>query len=315
MDENRLIHELTQGLQMAQQLKVNLHSHEAREVLIQKILSSYENALLVLRSGDSAGKALPACSLRPESSISIGSLGSEEFEFEQPVSGQQGQNIISKRRKNSPTIWEKQVRISSPNGLEDNTDDGYNWRKYGQKDILGAKFPRSYYKCSYRKVQKCLATKQVQRTNDDPTVFEIAYKGKHTCNQGDQLASPPPPSPSSPEKHEMTPTHHRQQLSPPSPTEMLPTLKQNLSVNTSDMGGDNVPSSFSSPSTSFGLIEDHHQLHFPNYNDDEELLQVYSPPFISPSESNSFMEQGAGSSSLDFLADVDPDFEFKNFFL
>lgn len=26
--------------------------------------------------------------------------------------------------------------------IEGTPDDGYSWRKYGQKDILGAKFPR-----------------------------------------------------------------------------------------------------------------------------------------------------------------------------
>lgn len=159
-----------------------------------------------------------------------------------------------------------------------------------------------------------MATKQVQRTDDDPTVFEIGYKGKHTCIHGARVASPSPPP--SPKKHETTPTHHHQQLSPLNPNEMLLNLKENLSVNTSDLGGGIVPSSFSSPSTSFGVMEDYHQPYFPNYNDDG-FLQVYSPPFISPSESSSFVEWG-GSSSLDFLADpadVDPDFEFKNFFL
>lgn len=38
--------------------------------------------------------------------------------------------------------WKNQIRISTDNGLEGNSDDGYSWRKYGQKDILGAKFPR-----------------------------------------------------------------------------------------------------------------------------------------------------------------------------
>lgn len=34
------------------------------------------------------------------------------------------------------------MRINSENGLEGPHDDGYSWRKYGQKDILGAKYPR-----------------------------------------------------------------------------------------------------------------------------------------------------------------------------
>lgn len=37
-----------------------------------------------------------------------------------------------------------QVRlIPGVGGVEGPVDDGYSWRKYGQKDILGAKHPRS----------------------------------------------------------------------------------------------------------------------------------------------------------------------------
>jgi hypothetical protein len=38
--------------------------------------------------------------------------------------------------------WTEQVRVSPGVGLEGPLDDGYSWRKYGQKDILGAKYPR-----------------------------------------------------------------------------------------------------------------------------------------------------------------------------
>ncbi|KAL4592762.1 hypothetical protein LXL04_005766 [Taraxacum kok-saghyz] len=47
---------------------------------------------------------------------------------------------------------------------------------------MGTRFPRSYYKCSYNKVEKCMATKQVKRRDENPRVFEITYKGIHTCN-------------------------------------------------------------------------------------------------------------------------------------
>ncbi|KAI3822120.1 hypothetical protein L1987_09701 [Smallanthus sonchifolius] len=297
-EEKTLIHELTQGLQLAESLRVNLHSPETREFLIQKILSIYDNALLVLQSGVYAGQPR-----EPESSVSFRSPGSEEFEFDRPFSGQQGQNVTSKKRKGSMTL-EDHVIICSGNRLEDNIDDGYNWRKYGQKDILGAKFPRSYYKCSYCNSQKCFAKKQVQRKDEDSTVFDIAYKGKHTCILGVQSASPPL-SPS-PQNHEITPTFH--QLSPPNPGEMLSNLRANLRVNTSDLGGytDTVPSSFSFPSTSSGLMEDHHQFHFPNHCDDE-LWQVYSQAVISPAtpESNFFTEWGSPP-SLDFPANLEP---------
>lgn len=37
--------------------------------------------------------------------------------------------------------WINQTSISV-NGLEGPCEDGFSWRKYGQKDILGASHPR-----------------------------------------------------------------------------------------------------------------------------------------------------------------------------
>ncbi|TYH96977.1 hypothetical protein ES332_A12G212300v1 [Gossypium tomentosum] len=73
-------------------------------------------------------------------------------------------------------------------------DDGFCWRKYGQKDILEAKYPRSFFRCTYRHIQGCLATKIVQRLDDDPTVFEITYCRKHTCNLASNVMPPTAPS-------------------------------------------------------------------------------------------------------------------------
>nr|XP_043613010.1 uncharacterized protein LOC122584981 [Erigeron canadensis] len=108
-EQKTVVHELTQGIEMAKKLRVNLNSAEAREFLIQKILSSYENALSVLKSRDSTGQPLvssqPANSL-PESTNSIGSSWSREFEFDyfdQSFFDQQSQNAVSKKRK-SPLL-------------------------------------------------------------------------------------------------------------------------------------------------------------------------------------------------------------------
>lgn len=38
--------------------------------------------------------------------------------------------------------WTEQVKVGTDKGLEGPPEDGYSWRKYGQKDILGAKYPR-----------------------------------------------------------------------------------------------------------------------------------------------------------------------------
>lgn len=55
------------------------------------------------------------------------------------------------------------------------SDDGYNWRKYGQKQVKGSENPRSYYKCTY---PNCPTKKKVERSIDGQ-ITEIVYKGSH----------------------------------------------------------------------------------------------------------------------------------------
>jgi len=54
------------------------------------------------------------------------------------------------------------------------SEDGYRWRKYGQKIIKGAAFPRSYYRCT---APNCPARKHVEGDPKDPG--SIAYEGTH----------------------------------------------------------------------------------------------------------------------------------------
>ncbi|KAH9551659.1 hypothetical protein CY35_09G024900 [Sphagnum magellanicum] len=55
------------------------------------------------------------------------------------------------------------------------SEDGYNWRKYGQKQVKGSEYPRSYYKCTQA---NCPMKKKVERSHDGQ-VTEIVYKGDH----------------------------------------------------------------------------------------------------------------------------------------
>ncbi|KAK3139089.1 hypothetical protein QOZ80_5AG0377600 [Eleusine coracana subsp. coracana] len=71
---------------------------------------------------------------------------------------------------------------AQPAGTTDQPpDDGYTWRKYGQKDILGSRYPRSYYRCTHKNYYGCEAKKKVQRLDDDPYMYEVTYCGNHTC--------------------------------------------------------------------------------------------------------------------------------------
>lgn len=54
-------------------------------------------------------------------------------------------------------------------------EDGYNWRKYGQKHVKGSEFPRSYHKCTH---PNCPVKKKVERSRDG-RITEIIYKGAH----------------------------------------------------------------------------------------------------------------------------------------
>jgi hypothetical protein len=40
---------------------------------------------------------------------------------------------------------------------------------------------RAYYRCTHQKTQGCAATKQVQRVDEDPTLYDVIYNGEHTC--------------------------------------------------------------------------------------------------------------------------------------
>uniref|UniRef100_A0A2P2JDZ2 WRKY domain-containing protein n=1 Tax=Rhizophora mucronata TaxID=61149 RepID=A0A2P2JDZ2_RHIMU len=59
-------------------------------------------------------------------------------------------------------------------------EDGYRWRKYGQKAVKNSPFPRSYYRCTN---SKCTVKKRVERSSEDPTMVITTYEGQH-CHHG-----------------------------------------------------------------------------------------------------------------------------------
>ncbi|XAR55095.1 hypothetical protein NMG60_11030481 [Bertholletia excelsa] len=59
---------------------------------------------------------------------------------------------------------------------EDVLDDGYRWRKYGQKAVKNSKHPRSYYRCTHH---TCNVKKQIQRLSKDTSIVVTTYEGIH----------------------------------------------------------------------------------------------------------------------------------------
>ncbi|KAG7584697.1 WRKY domain [Arabidopsis thaliana x Arabidopsis arenosa] len=72
---------------------------------------------------------------------------------------------------------------------DDVLDDGYRWRKYGQKSVKNNAHPRSYYRCTYH---TCNVKKQVQRLAKDPHVVVTTYEGvhNHPCEKLMETLSP-----------------------------------------------------------------------------------------------------------------------------
>lgn len=306
-EQKSLIDELTQGRELARQLQVHINmpssSPETRDFLVQKILVSYEKSLALLnicsRTGSSAAGNVAGTSESPQSM----SASPRSEDSDRDTLKDQEPRDSSKKRKAMPR-WTQQVRITPGTGLEGPLDDGFSWRKYGQKDILGAKYPRGYYRCTHRNVQGCLATKQVQRSDEDTTIFEITYRGRHTCNPASSSGAVTPPlqQPENQEQKPVTdsgeqttsshllPPHHDQRQQ--HPQQLLLDLRNGLRIITDDLDRIHQPPfssfNFQTPSNSAMNYEAHyHGLSPASIADNGGFVGNFSPSFISPGTSGS----------------------------
>ncbi|KAI9111235.1 hypothetical protein K1719_017846 [Acacia pycnantha] len=83
---------------------------------------------------------------------------------------------FSPQKRKSIQTWEDYSEIGPK-------EDGYAWRKYGQKFILNAKHPRCYFRCTCKHDNGCEATKHVQIIQDSPPLYRTTYFGYHTCSK------------------------------------------------------------------------------------------------------------------------------------
>ncbi|XP_023749894.1 probable WRKY transcription factor 70 [Lactuca sativa] len=178
----KAIQELTNGQEWTNKLQEALWCPENFEsdptsidgVLLQ-ILEMFEKTISIMGSSSINNATLDHLLTSDlHSSASLGKPKSENInESPNSVIPVKIKKRCVKRRKSSWTS----TKVTS-----DLIDDGHAWRKYGQKEILNANHQRSYYRCTYKSDQGCLATKQVQMIEDKPPKYRITYFGNHTCN-------------------------------------------------------------------------------------------------------------------------------------
>ncbi|KAJ7514749.1 hypothetical protein O6H91_23G057900 [Diphasiastrum complanatum] len=81
----------------------------------------------------------------------------------------------NKKQKGRKRIREPRYAIQTRSD-KDVLEDGYKWRKYGQKAVKNSPHPRSYYRCTYN---KCSVKKTVERSSEDPGLVITTYEGVH----------------------------------------------------------------------------------------------------------------------------------------
>nr|QWQ79162.1 ZaWRKY41 [Zanthoxylum armatum] len=88
-----------------------------------------------------------------------------------------GSNIKENKRKGSRMKKATRPRFAfQTRSADDILDDGFRWRKYGQKSVKNSNYPRSYYRCTHH---TCNVKKQVQRLSKDTSIVVTTYEGIH----------------------------------------------------------------------------------------------------------------------------------------
>ncbi|XVE73798.1 hypothetical protein DITRI_Ditri11bG0147400 [Diplodiscus trichospermus] len=91
--------------------------------------------------------------------------------------GDQDEKGNKDKRKGSRNKKTSRPRFAfQTKSADDILDDGYRWRKYGQKAVKNSVYPRSYYRCTHH---TCNVKKQVQRLSKDTSIVVTTYEGIH----------------------------------------------------------------------------------------------------------------------------------------
>ncbi|XP_048557379.1 transcription factor WRKY45-2-like [Triticum urartu] len=144
---------------------------EAAVAMSQELSRVFMVSLFMLRSGDSSRVAAPGAT------IAEGGIDQPTPTNDIPICGGEEVTPTRKGRQNGVTC--KEI-TASPHS------DGYQWRKYGQKNIQNRKFARCYYKCMFSHDRGCRAKKTVQQQDTSGgrrPMFQVTYVNEHKCQQ------------------------------------------------------------------------------------------------------------------------------------
>ncbi|XP_074575937.1 uncharacterized protein LOC141832337 [Curcuma longa] len=150
--------------------------------------------------GASSSPASANCSAASSSSTEMLNEGRRKERSEAAIETDKSELKANKAKKKGEKR-QREPRFAFVTKSEvDHLEDGYRWRKYGQKAVKNSPFPRSYYRCT---THKCPVKKRVERSYQDPSTVITTYEGKHThpspaaAQRGLHLpaAAPPPPLP------------------------------------------------------------------------------------------------------------------------
>ncbi|KAJ7955639.1 WRKY transcription factor [Quillaja saponaria] len=92
-------------------------------------------------------------------------------------------NIVCtpKQDQQNPSSLKTLYAVSIPK----TSSDGYNWRKYGQKQVKSPTGSRSYYRCTY---SECCA-KKIECCDHSGHVIDIVYKSQHSHDPPRKVSS------------------------------------------------------------------------------------------------------------------------------
>ncbi|OWM88037.1 WRKY transcription factor 23-like [Punica granatum] len=143
-------------------------------------------ASTVMESSDAANQQPPtpanSSSLSPSSNEGQTNKTAGEEDGEGEEEEEQGNNQektkkqLKPKKKNQKRQREPRFAFMTKSDV-DHLDDGYRWRKYGQKAVKHSPYPRSYYRCTSA---GCGVKKRVERSSEDPSIVVTTYEGQHT---------------------------------------------------------------------------------------------------------------------------------------